>query len=159
MSFGFEGPHITNTDIKVLFQFLGVVKQSIGDRNVFFLDDSVSMKESRLVLLQELLTLTRWKSQSHFAGGVEAAEHMPIQRGVRVCRTLPLDAGVCSYQLSYKASLSGAALALLFAATCFSPHATELNRRPHRGATVFAADATHVRHVHSDILNHASPHT
>ena len=57
------------------------------------------MEESRLVLLQELLTLTRWKSQSHFAGGVEAAEHMSIQRGVRVCRALPLDAGVCSHQL------------------------------------------------------------
>jgi len=86
MSFGFEGPHITNTDIKVLLQFLGVVKQTIEDRNVFFLDDSVSMKESRLVLLQELLTLTRWKSQSHFAGGVEAAEHMSIQRCTSLLR-------------------------------------------------------------------------
>src|ERR1700730_18701279 len=36
VSFGFEGPHITNTDIKVLFQFLGVVKQTIGDRSILF---------------------------------------------------------------------------------------------------------------------------
>jgi hypothetical protein len=59
-------------------------EEAVGNGDVFLLDDPVGFEQRCFVLLQELLSFILGQSQCQGTGGMQAPEHMAVQRGVRM---------------------------------------------------------------------------